>query len=139
MWKHVWSFIDTSVKSKILNELNLIISRRFNDPNCWDVIEVLMVLKEELIAREKLFFSEPNADLFTASPLRKTKKKADILFSFCNKSSGSFSYLAHFSNLNVKLKKNYTRKIFFIFSEKRVYPKKFSHPKMELDFLSKIG
>ena len=65
------------LQSKIPNEWNLIISGRFNDllERYWS----FKVFREELIAREKLFLSEPNADLFTASSLlagtEKSKKK----------------------------------------------------------------
>ena len=65
------------LQSKIPNEWNLIISRRFNDllERYWS----FKVFREELIAREKLFLSEPNADLFTAWSLlagtKKSKKK----------------------------------------------------------------
>ena len=46
--RYVRYFIDTCVQSKIPNELNLIISRSFNNLNLWYVIKVLKVLKEEL-------------------------------------------------------------------------------------------
>ena len=65
------------LQAKIPNEWNLIISRRFNDllERYWS----FKVFREELIAREKLFLSEPNADLFTAWSLlagtKKSKKK----------------------------------------------------------------
>ena len=44
-----------ALQSKIPNELNPTISRRFNDVDSWDVVKVLQDFKEELIAREKLF------------------------------------------------------------------------------------
>ena len=44
-----------ALQLKIPNELNPTISRRFNDLDCWDVIKVLKIFKEELIAREKSF------------------------------------------------------------------------------------
>ena len=57
------------LQSKIPNELNLIINRRFYDLDCWEVVDVLKVFKEELITKEKVLSSEPNTDLFTASSL----------------------------------------------------------------------
>ena len=84
------------LRLKIPNELILTISHRFNDFDCWDVIEVLKVFKEDLIAREKLFSLTLNADLFIDSSLlagtEKFKKKANFLILFCNESHKSQSY-----------------------------------------------
>ena len=43
--------IPMSYSKKNPNGLNLIISRRFDDLDCWDFIEVLKVFKKELFAR----------------------------------------------------------------------------------------
>ena len=41
------------VMSKIPLEINLIISRQLDKSNCWEIHEVLSILKNELTAREK--------------------------------------------------------------------------------------
>ena len=73
------------VKSEKFNHLHLIYHFTVPLMTCWDVIEVLKFL--ELL--EKLFSSEPNADLFTASSLlagtEKSKKKPELLCLLCNK------------------------------------------------------
>ena len=59
-----------------------------------DVIEVLKVFNEDLIAREKSFSSTLNTDLFTGSCLlagTETFKKKNFLFLFCNESHKSQS------------------------------------------------
>ena len=58
------SLLIPMLQTEIPNELSIMISRPFNDPECWNVIWILKVLKEELIAREKLFQSKRNTDLF---------------------------------------------------------------------------
>ena len=77
------------LRLKIPNELILTISQRFNDLDCWDVIEVLKVFKEDLIAREKLFSLTLNADLFTDSSLlagtKNLKRKQTFYFYFVMK------------------------------------------------------
>ena len=58
------SLIIPMLQTEIPNELSIMICRPFNDPECWNVIWILKVLKEELIVREKLFQSKRNTDLF---------------------------------------------------------------------------
>ena len=77
------------LQSKLPGELNLIISRRFNDLDCWDVTEVLKVFKEELSAREKTFSPESDNTNYTASSLftanEKLKNNSDVSCLLCTK------------------------------------------------------
>ena len=83
------SLIITVLQTEIPNELS------FSDLECLDVISILKVFERDLIAREKLFWSERNTDLFRASSLlagtEKSEKKADVLCLFYNKNHKSQS------------------------------------------------
>ena len=69
--------------------MNLIISRRFNDLDCWDVTEVLKVFKEELRPREEIFSPEPDNTNYNASSLfaasEKVKNNSDVSSLLCTK------------------------------------------------------
>ena len=82
------------LQSKLPSDLNLIISRRFNNLDCWDITEVLKVFKEELSAREKAYVSDSDVDRFTSSSLlsgnNKFKRSSETLLClFCNKNHKS--------------------------------------------------
>ena len=83
------------LQSKVPSELNLIISRCFNNIDCWDITEVLKVFKEELSAREKSYVSDSDTDRFTSYSLltgdEKPRKPSKILCLFCNKNHKSQS------------------------------------------------
>ena len=79
------------LQSKLPSELNLFVSRRFNDLDFWEVSQVFKVFKEELSAREKTFSLESGNTNYTASSLfianHKVKKYSDVSCLFCTRKS----------------------------------------------------
>ena len=82
------------ITSKIPDDLNLIISRRFNSADSWDIEIILNALKTDITAREKTilvskqgenvrdeYFREP----VTGSTLFRYQEKSTISCLFCKK------------------------------------------------------
>ena len=76
------------ILSKLPDELNLILSREFNDKDCWDITPVLDILKKEIKAREKTFVNSTDDDdeyenivskKFTAQTLFTSSKRENNL------------------------------------------------------------
>ena len=84
------------ILSKLPDELNLILSREFNDKDCWDITPVLNILKKEIKAREKTFINSTDDDeeyenvvskKFTAQTLfTSSKRENNLSCIFCEKS-----------------------------------------------------
>ena len=70
------------LQSKLPSELNLFVSRRFNDLDFWEVSQVFKVFKEELSAREKTFSLESGNTNYTASSLFTANHKVKKILTF---------------------------------------------------------